>query len=278
MSYNFQTVMTERVHVNATSPTGLDVEFDIDLPQIACSLLNIDANDPSGQTQSLHLDRRHHVWKHRIKVGDSGKIQYVGDRRKLEQGSSLLHEDHLNELLEEMAERHGLSGDDEYHYDDDEVSCGSCYGAADEDECCNTCDDVKRAYKLKGWHLENINDIDQCKHELKTKEGEDEGCNVHGLVALDSGGGSFHLAPGRSFETADQTDITAIFNMLLSTFEQFNVTHTINKIRFGDEFPGNKNQLDGETRVISDGYGMYQYYFKVSFESFFGGDDRLSIF
>lgn len=53
-----------------------------------------------------------------------------------------------------------------------------------------------------------------------------------------------------------------------STFEQFNVTHTINKIRFGEEFPGSKNQLDGETRVISDGYGMYQYYFKVSFNSY----------
>ena len=52
----------------------------------------------------------------------------------------------------------------------------------------------------------------------------------------------------------------------ISTFEQFNMTHTVHKIRFGDEFPGNKNQLDGENRVIADGYGMYQYYFKVRLE------------
>jgi len=44
------------------------------------------------------------------------------------------------------------------------------------------------------------------------------------------------------------------------------MTHTVHKIRFGDEFPGNKNQLDGEDRVIADGYGMYQYYFKVCLE------------
>jgi len=44
------------------------------------------------------------------------------------------------------------------------------------------------------------------------------------------------------------------------------MTHTVHKIRFGDEFPGNKNQLDGENRVIADGYGMYQYYFKVRLE------------
>ena len=52
----------------------------------------------------------------------------------------------------------------------------------------------------------------------------------------------------------------------ISTFEQFNMTHTVHKIRFGDAFPGNKNQLDGVNRVIADGYGMYQYYFKVRLE------------
>ena len=54
-----------------------------------------------------------------------------------------------------------------------------------------------------------------------------------------------------------------IFFLLISTFEQFNVTHTIHKIRFGEEYVGNTNQLDGEERVVADGYGMYQYYFKV---------------
>jgi len=266
MSYNFETVLTERVHVNATSPVGLDVEFDITLPKIACSILNIDANDPSGQTQSLHLDQRHHVWKHRIRVGDDGNgdIEFVGDKRRLEQGSSLLHEEHLEDLLETMSETHeGLSTGDDDGDDDDSTTCLSCYGAGEEGECCNTCDDVKRAYKLKGWHIAKTQDIVQCEKERKIKEAEGEGCNVHGLVALDSGGGSFHLAPGRSYESQDPSDISAIFNMLMSAFEQFNVTHTINKIRFGEEFLGNKNQLDGETRVIADGYGMYQYYFKI---------------
>ena len=32
--------------------------------------------------------------------------------------------------------------------------CGSCFGASDEAKgikCCNTCDDVVKAYKEKGW-------------------------------------------------------------------------------------------------------------------------------
>ena len=70
----------------------------------------------------------------------------------------------------------------------EEKGCGSCYGAGQEGECCDTCDDVKRAYTLKGWHVQNQDSIEQCKKEKNTQEAEDEGCNVHGLVALDSGG------------------------------------------------------------------------------------------
>jgi hypothetical protein len=252
--YNFQTVTTERVHVNATSPVGLDVEFDITLPSIPCNLLNIDANDPSGQTQSLHLDRRHHIWKHRVKVDENGKIQDIGSGLKLEQGSTLLHEDHLHEHLESLLKD---SKDDE----EEDEDCGSCYGAGEESECCNTCDDVKRAYNRKGWHIADMKAISQCKNEKQTENGEGEGCNVHGLVALDSGGGSFHLAPGRSMDVSG--DPGSIFEVLLRTFEQFNVTHIVHKIRFGKEYPGHIQQLDGESRVIEDGYGMYQYYFKV---------------
>eukprot|EP00531_Pseudo-nitzschia_arenysensis_P020699 CAMPEP_0116150300 /NCGR_PEP_ID=MMETSP0329-20121206/19466_1 /TAXON_ID=697910 /ORGANISM="Pseudo-nitzschia arenysensis, Strain B593" /LENGTH=353 /DNA_ID=CAMNT_0003646789 /DNA_START=233 /DNA_END=1291 /DNA_ORIENTATION=- len=259
--------MTERVHVNATSPTGLDVEFDISLLQVPCSLLNIDANDPSGQTQSLHLDHRHHVWKHRLKPDPNGReYHFFGDRRKLEQGSTLLNEDHLEETLDKLEDQ--LNQYESEKDDDDEYAtdCGSCYGAGDEGECCNTCDDVKRAYKRKGWHLSNPKDIKQCAKEMNQNSNvndEGEGCNVHGLIALDSGGGSFHLAPGRDHSMSDMSDINSVFELLMSTFEQFNVTHQLHKIRFGDEYPGSANQLDGQSRVIADGYGMYQYYFKI---------------
>jgi len=207
------------------------------------------------------LDRRHHVWKHRIKATDDMTIQFLGDQQKLEQGSTLLHEDHLEEVLQTISEEKGETDDDDLNNNGE--ACGSCYGAGEDGECCNTCDDVKRAYSRKGWHVQDPDAIDQCRKEKNSQEGEGEGCNVHGLVALDSGGGSFHLAPGRSSSLTDQSDIGRIFELLMRTFEQFNVTHTVHKIRFGDEFPGNKNQLDGETRVIADGYGMYQYYFKV---------------
>lgn len=260
ITYNFQPVTIERVHVNATSPVGLDVEFDISLHQVPCSLLNIDANDPAGQTQSLHLDKKHHIWKHRIKQHPkTGVIQFIGKKRKLEQGSTLLHEEHLRAQLEKLV---GDSEDESAS--EDEENCGSCYGAGDEGECCQTCDDVKRAYNRKGWHLTDKSSVAQCQKELNIQEEDDEGCNVHGVVALDSGGGNFHLAPGRDqANNVDAHDISNIFELLMKTFEQWNVSHTIHKIRFGDEFPGRVHQLDNQVRTIGDSFGMYQYYFKV---------------
>ena len=42
--------------------------------------------------------------------------------------------------------------------------CGDCYGAGDEDECCNTCAQVVAAYKAKHWGVKKA-DITQCVEE-----------------------------------------------------------------------------------------------------------------
>ena len=41
------------------------------------------------------------------------------------------------------------------------------------------------------------------------------------------------------------------------------MTHTVNRLRFGDSFPGSVQQLDGVKRTIGDDHGMYQYYIQV---------------
>ena len=257
--FNFQVTLQERVHVNATSSRGLEMEFDISLPDVPCSKLEIDASDPTGQSQSLHLDKEHHVWKHRIRMGGKDRTRkiLIGNKEKLELGSTLKTEEDLVGVAEEDGKI--KDGDEEDASEESEEKCGSCYGAGEEGECCNTCEDVRRAYKSKGWVLrqERGITIEQCEGEVIEMEGE--GCNVHGVVALSTGGGNLHLAPGRG---AAKDGIT-ILDMLMQTFQEWNVSHTIHKIRFGSEYPGAAYQLDGETRIIQDTYGMYQYYFQV---------------
>jgi endoplasmic reticulum-Golgi intermediate compartment protein 3 len=262
-TFNFKVRLSETVHVNATSPAGLELEFDLTMRNVPCSKLNIDANDPNGQPQSLHLDRQHHVWKHKIKVDTlTGQLKYIGDRAKLELGSTLLSEDRLSHQLEGKLNATLKLQDENY--------CGSCFGAGEEGECCNACDDVKRAYNLKGWVLRDLENVEQCKGELTKVIEKDEGCNIHGKVALSSGGGNLHLAPGRDghYEGGGTDGQVSLFDLIVQTFQEWNVSHTIHKIRFGAEVPGdngkNRHPLDGEERIIADTYGMYQYYFQVS--------------
>jgi hypothetical protein len=255
--FNFQVTLQEKVHVNASSPSGIELEFDVSLPDVPCSKLSIDANDPNGQKQSLHLDTDHHVWKHRITLLPNGHRQLLGEQSKLELGSTLLTEKDLEVKAEELQ-----NAKDNSESRTEMTPCGDCYGAGEEGECCKSCEDVKRAYKRRGWSLRDTSGVSQCRRESGIAEAEGEGCNVHGVVALSSGGGNLHIAPGRDTE-ANFPGGMNIFDALLQSFHQWNVSHQIHKLRFGKDYPAGVYQLDGETRTITDGYGMYQYYFQV---------------
>ena len=248
--------------MNATSPDGLQVEFDISFPKIPCALLSIDAADPTGQAQSLHIDRQHRVWKHRLDPNGNE----IGRRSGFELGSTMRDESHLRELVKkenrhELLDPNYIPPDEEE--EEEEEACGSCYGAGNEEECCNTCDDVKRVYRRKGWLIPDLDKIKQCKKTMKSDEEKNEGCNIHGVVALSTGGGNFHVAPGHSLEHFGNERKLTFNDILLGAFETFNVTHTINKLHFGFDFPGNVYQLDGQNRTVKDDYAMHQYYIQI---------------
>ena len=94
--------------------------------------------------------------------------------------------------------------------------CGNCYGAGEEGEvraawsrgsgvvggvrggftpthgpstqsqCCNTCEEVREAYKRKGWAFIGLN-VEQCQEEAAAAfpvADAEEGCNVHGSLIL----------------------------------------------------------------------------------------------
>lgn len=46
--------------------------------------------------------------------------------------------------------------------------------------------------------------------------------------------GNFHIAPGRAFQHGH----SHTHDLLSYTVDQFNITHTINKLSFGDHVPG----------------------------------------
>lgn len=80
----------------------------------------------------------------------------------------------------------------------------SCYGAETvEQPCCNTCEEVREAYRKKGWAFNNPHGIAQCIREGwtdKLKEQVNEGCRAHGYLEVSKVAGNFHFAPGKSFQ------------------------------------------------------------------------------
>ncbi|XP_006654573.1 endoplasmic reticulum-Golgi intermediate compartment protein 3-like [Oryza brachyantha] len=237
-SYFYSATETKLV-VDTSRGERLRVNFDITFPSVPCTLLSVDTVDISGEQ---HHDIRHDIEKKRLDAHGN-----VIEARKEGIGGA---------KIESPLQKHGgrLSKGEEY--------CGTCYGAEESDEqCCNSCDEVREAYKKKGWALTNPDLIDQCTREdfverVKTQQGE--GCNVHGFLDVSKVAGNFHFAPGKGFY---QSNINV---PELSVLEQgFNITHKINKLSFGTEFPGVVNPLNGAqwTQPASD--GTYQYFIKV---------------
>ena len=164
-----------------------------------------------------------------------------------------------------------------------ETECGSCYGAEARGSTrglldavpnlmvkyinkgiCNTCDEVRDAYRRRGWAFFNMENIKPCKDEgsrLKEQEEKNEGCRVTGTLEVNKVAGNFHFAPGKSFQSIG-FQLHDLLNFQRNVV-QHNVSHVINHLSFGKKFPGRVNPLDGLSRFTEFKSGMYQYFIKV---------------
>ncbi|KAE8669125.1 Detected protein of confused Function [Hibiscus syriacus] len=187
--------------VDTSKGETLRINFDITFPHLACSILSVDAMDVSGEQ---HLDVKHDIFKKRVDAHGN-----VIESRKDGIGAP---------KIEKPLQRHGgrLERNEKY--------CGSCYGAEEAaDDCCNSCEEVRHAYKKRGWGLPYLDLIDQCKREGFLQKIKDE-------------------------EVQD---------------DSYNLSHKINKLAFGDYFPGAMNPLDSAQWTQEQPSGMFQYFIKV---------------
>ncbi|CAN4110585.1 unnamed protein product [Withania somnifera] len=232
---------TETQLVVDTSRGGkLHIHFDITFPAVPCSLLSLDARDISGEE---HFDIRHDIFKRRI--DSHGAVIEI---RQDGMGAP---------KIERPLQRHGG------RLEHNETYCGSCFGAETaDDECCNSCEEVREAYRKRGWGMTNPDLIDQCKREgfvQKVKDEEGEGCNIHGSLEVNKVAGNFHFAAGKSFHQSS----FQLFELIALQSDTYNISHKVNKLAFGDSIPGVVNPLDGVQWTQEAQTGMYQYFLKV---------------
>jgi hypothetical protein len=143
-------------------------------------------------------------------------------------------------------------------------TCGNCYGAGDAGQCCNTCDDVRNAYKRKGWQFDPQT-VEQCTREgfggdATAQVAANEGCNIYGHLEMPKVAGNFHFAPGAGLEHA----YAHVHDLVSFTLGAFNITHRVNALSFGVYYPGGpKGIMDGLERSLVAGTGMHQYFLKL---------------
>ncbi|CAK8694805.1 unnamed protein product [Clavelina lepadiformis] len=141
--------------------------------------------------------------------------------------------------------------------------CESCFGAETEDiTCCNTCKDVKEAYRRKGWAFPRDGSIPQCEREPTVMPDINigEGCMLYGHLEVNKVAGNFHISPGRSYEMGH----LHVHDMDGATGKlDINVSHTINHLSFGTSYPGQEHPLDGLTVYADKGANAFQYFTKI---------------
>jgi endoplasmic reticulum-Golgi intermediate compartment protein 3 len=247
----------DHLYVNTSRASDLYVSFDISFPNIPCNLLSVDVVDDIGGVVKTN---NHDIYKHRLTP--TGETEGVPNQHIL--GNTIKSEDMiLQKHTEPGAEP--LSSEEILK----QVKCGNCYGAGYANECCNTCDDVKRVYGRMGWRFKKY-EVDQCHREilrqsLLEEHSDTGGCQIYGRMELNKASGHFHFAPHNGIANKDTPGkgILNLMELLSFTFDQFNITHTVNSLSFGNHFPGLTSPLDGQFRKLGDTHGMYQYYVKV---------------
>jgi len=127
----YLTVDVEQVlFVDTSRQEKMNITIDIRFPVLPCSYLTIDAMDISGESQT---DIIHNLYKTRLDL--DGKA---------------VSNDVVKVSLQPIPKINGTQDNTTTGSD-----CESCYGAESEThKCCPTCDEVKAAYRQKGWSFD----------------------------------------------------------------------------------------------------------------------------
>jgi len=232
----------DELYVDTSHTQTIPIYLNITFPAISCDALNLDLMDVSGDYQ---LNIAHTVYKQRLSLSGAPLEEHKEEKDAI----------NIDSTQTEKIEKAKKLADPNY--------CGPCYGAEiTPGQCCRNCDEVREAYRKKGWAFTPTDDIEQCYAEIlerKVKYAKQEGCNLHGHFSVNKVAGNFHFTPGKTFQRAH----THIHDYTPFELEHFNTTHVIHSLGFGEYYPGITNPLDDTVKVVAEGSALYQYFVKV---------------
>lgn len=216
----------EKMHIN----------LNITFPRAPCVLLGLDVIDSSGEQQVNVLQNiaKTRLNKQGLRIGvDTSEADRAAAAKPPEEGK------------------------------DGKPYCGDCYGGVVPDSgCCNTCDDVHQAYIKRGWGFTDPDSIEQCVREgyvKRIKEQSGEGCLMSGFVEVNKVTGNIQILGGESIKFGSEYMHTNYDYMP----QDFDFSHTIHSLSFGQLFSAQANPLDGITKTAHNPAAQFQYFTKI---------------
>ena len=247
---------SEHISVNTDLGKRMRINMNITFPALSCEDLHVDAMDVAGDSQ---IDVDDTLIKKQLRL--DGTLRSAQEL-KVETNSHRQEQENKEKILKEKLP---------------EDYCGPCFGAQKEDDqCCQTCDELISAYKEKKWKADLlIYTAEQCIREGRAiKEPrrmlKGRGCNLSGYMTVNRVAGNFHIAMGEGIER----DGRHIHTFLPEDSPNFNCSHIIHQLSFG---PGeeDKSPLNGVKQIVGPEHGMtglFQYFIKIVPTTYKGAD------
>jgi hypothetical protein len=201
--YEWRSYMTvdvnQELFVDMSRNQRLTINLNMTFPHLPCSILTLDLMDISGESKN---DVAKGLKKIRIDKEGRVIVENLGSSKITDPSTTTGNK--ISNDARDLASN---------------TKCLSCYGAeASNIKCCQTCDDVRLAYRQKNWHFSPFN-VEQCKNEqqeignnmqasehskdtsfIEKELASGEGCQLAGHFEINKVAGNFHIAPGVSFQ------------------------------------------------------------------------------
>ncbi|XP_074660322.1 endoplasmic reticulum-Golgi intermediate compartment protein 2-like isoform X3 [Tubulanus polymorphus] len=91
-------------------------------------------------------------------------------------------------------------------------------------------------------------------------DGEPDACQIYGTLFVNKVAGNFHITAGKPLNLEN---VGHVHTHHMVDQEDYNFTHRIDHFSFGEYATGRVNPLDGDQKVVTDGFHMFQYFIEV---------------